>query len=161
MNLAFKTTISGKPTNFVEKIWEGFLQKGIQFKAKEMQIGMKALPEDYKIKTFSPKIHTIRKDEKNRWKAGVMIDFFINPRQKNMFRFAPRVTVSSIQQIKIFHQTHSLGNEAFIYVDSKRLRGNDIKTLAINDGFESVEDFLDYFKEDFIGKIIHWTNLQY
>ncbi|WP_379963976.1 hypothetical protein [Epilithonimonas sp. UC225_85] len=161
MILSFKTKINGKPTNFVEKIWEGFLQKGIQFKAVEMKIGMEALPEDYKVKTHHPKLHTIRKDEKNRWKPGNLIDFFINARTKDMFRFAPRIKVLSTQQIKIFHQKNSLENSAFVYMDDKRMREKQIETLAINDGFESVESFFEYFNEDFTGKIIHWTDLKY
>ncbi len=65
MILPFSTQLNGKPTYFVEKIWEAFLQKGIQFNAVEMKIGIEALPEGYKIKTNSPKIHTIREDKKN------------------------------------------------------------------------------------------------
>ena len=33
--------------------------------------------------------------------------------------------------------------------------------LAINDGFESLKHFFEYFNEDFEGKIIHWTDLKY
>lgn len=33
--------------------------------------------------------------------------------------------------------------------------------LAINDGFESIDDFFNYFNEDTTGKIIHWTDLEY
>ena len=157
MNLAFKTTINGKPTNFVEKIWEGFLQRGISFKAKEMQIGMKALPEEYKIKTFNPKLHTIRKDENSRWKAGIMIDFFINPRQKNMFRFAPRVPVVSTQLIVIIYNE----DQRNVFVDGIKLCDKKIEDLAVNDGFENQIKFFEYFFEDFTGQIIHWTDLQY
>jgi len=36
-----------------------------------------------------------------------------------------------------------------------------LKTLARNDGFESVDDFFKWFNADFQGKIIHWTDFKY
>jgi hypothetical protein len=40
---------------------------------------------------------------------------------------------------------------------------DEIEELAINDGFDSVADFWDYFSSygDFEGRIIHWTDLTY
>lgn len=165
MILSFKTNIDKKPTNFVEKIWEGFLQRGIQFKASEMKIGMTALPEDYKIKTFIPKLHTIRIDEKDRWRPGVIIDFFINPRTKKMFRFAPRVPVVSTQ--KLFLTYFPVSDRIVAQIDGKRLKADKLIVLSQNDGFDNYEDFKNYFKP-FISsgnptpfKLIHWTDLQY
>lgn len=44
----------------------------------------------------------------------------------------------------------------------QRWNGTDlIEKIAINDGFDSVDDFFSWFKDDFTGKIIHWTNLKY
>lgn len=37
----------------------------------------------------------------------------------------------------------------------------EIKQLAINDGFEDVENLIAYFNKVFTGKIIHWTDLRY
>ena len=175
MILPFSTQLNGKPTYFVEKIWEAFLQLGIQFKADEMKIGIEALPEGYKIKTNSPKIHTIREDKKNRWKAGVMIDFFIHTRTKDMYRFAPRVKVVSVQKIEITYfdeqnpkftaQLSKIAaeyyNEVEVVVDNEVLNAKAINELAQNDGFDTIEDFFAYFNEDFTGKIIHWTDKRY
>ena len=163
MILSFKTKINGKPTYFPEKIWEGIIQKGIQFKASEMKIGMEALPEDYKVKTHHPKLHTIRKDEKNRWKRGIMIDFFINARTKDMFRFAPRIPIVSIQQIEIIHiENHpDYIDHVSIKIDGCRISKEKELELAINDGFENLNSFLEYFNEDFKGKILHWTDFKY
>ena len=36
-----------------------------------------------------------------------------------------------------------------------------MKDLARNDGFDSIQAFFEWFKEDFEGKIIHWTDLRY
>jgi len=107
-----------------------------------------------------PKLHTIREDKKNLWKAGNDIHFVINNRTPQRFQFAPVVKCVSTQRIEILHGLKS-DKQAFVAVDGKTLHISDIKRLAINDGFDSVDDFFAWFKEDFKGKIIHWTNLKY
>ena len=167
MILSFKTKINGKPSLFIEKIWEGFFRNDF-FDGKDTEFincyelhkekfgeTWDELPAEERLEF--PKIHTIRKDEKNRWKTGVMIDFFINTRQKNMFRFAPRVPVVSVQMIGIYHLEKSIE----VCVDGTYLFPFEIEELAINDGFENVEEFFEYFNETFHGKIIHWTNFKY
>lgn len=173
MILPFSTQLNGKPTYFVEKIWESILQKGIQFKTFEMKIAIGALPDDYKIKTHKPKIHTIREDKNNRWKPGVLIDFFINTRTKNMFRFAPRIPVVSVQKIQIAWSGGEINtidiwidNECYVAnyspdYNSSKQRQQRMESIAYNDGFDSVEDFLAYFNTDFSGKLIHWTDKKY
>lgn len=162
MVLSFKTQINGKPTYFVEKIHSGLLQngiidfEGISFEDQNFNLN--------KMAESQPKLHTIRKDEKNRWKKGRIIDFFINSRQKNMFRFAPRIPVVSIQKIKIKHVKNDPDylDHTSVDVDDKRLLQKDaLLHLAQNDGFECFADFAAYFSEDFEGIIIHWTDLKY
>lgn len=88
MILSFKTKINNKPTYFPSKIWCGLIDKKIAKNFNDFYyncIEMQMLGYTASL-CLTPKITTIRKDEKNRWKAGVMIDFFINARQKNMFR---------------------------------------------------------------------------
>ncbi|MGM8362114.1 hypothetical protein ACSV4D_09390 [Flavobacterium sp. ARAG 55.4] len=164
MILPFSTQLNGKPTYFVEKIWETIFQKGIQIKMGEfLELAREALPKNYIVGTHNPKLHTIRKDEKDRWKKGTMIDFFINCRQKDIFRFAPRIPVVSTQKIHVFYITDApyCYNEPSIYIDDKILPNDKWLTLAQNDGFDTIEDFFAYFNEDFKGKIIHWTDLKY
>ncbi|MFI5142060.1 MAG: hypothetical protein ACHQII_06855, partial [Bacteroidia bacterium] len=36
-----------------------------------------------------------------------------------------------------------------------------VEQLAYNDGFDNVEAFLNYFKDGFTGKLIHFTDLKY
>lgn len=179
MILPFSTQLNGKPTYFVEKVWEAILTKGIQCNAVELaQIGSKALTKEYVIGTNKPKLHTIREDKNDRWKAGTKIDFFINCRQPTMFRFAPVLPVVSTQKIEIVNSGGIL-NYASIYIDGelflknynphqviKGVKSDDEKEekiikLAQNDGFDTIEDFLAYFNKDFKGKIIHWTDLKY
>jgi len=37
----------------------------------------------------------------------------------------------------------------------------ELDRLALNDGFESYDEFLTFFKEDFTGNLIQWTNFKY
>lgn len=178
MILPFSTHINKKETLFVDKIIEGLISNNIITEKQYDQSVQNYIDADYDFHWFTKeikgKIHTIRKDENNRWKVGTMIDFFINSRTKDMFRFAPRVPVVSIQKIKIKYFWHSLdyNKKVEVYVDNcflgqyyfNKVNPNgesELIKLAQNDGFDSVEDFFNYFNEDFEGKIIHWTDLKY
>lgn len=187
MILPFSTQINGKPTYFVESIWEGLMR--YIFEEDQEYISYLNLykrtfgeywdwfPEDHQ-RLENPKIHTIRKDKKDRWKPGTKIDFFINCRQKNMFRFAPVLPVVSVQEIFMTRRGSLL--EISIAKVGSYIGGNDfqlnakqIEELALNDGFDNYEDFSKYFidaiekngkatgKYFFSGKIIHWTYFKY
>lgn len=195
MILPFSTQLNGKPTYFVEKILKGLYEyycqdpnhvipnsnsyNWLKVISDCLYESGKKLGYEYaedilrKQDEVCPKLHTIRKDEKNRWKAGVLIDFFINTRTKDMFRFAPQVPVVSTQKINIFwiqdqkgNLTHSRlvqkrYNWVDVIIDGFILEVEQIKELAQNDGFDTVEEFFAYFNHDFSGKIIHWTDKKY
>lgn len=174
--------LTKRATFFVEKVWEGFLQLGIQANASELcDLGLKALSRNYTVKTHAPKIHTIREDKTNRWKVGMMIDFFINSRTKKAFRFAPRVPVISLQKIvvkrtdhismndypgQMYIQTITIANVDYfrsflVTIDGNLQTVKRLGLLASNDGFDSLDDFFNWFCDDFEGKIIHWTDIKY
>lgn len=165
MILPFSTELNGKPTIFIEKIWEGLLRDIFPtdlefieyFDSHKNKFGKSwdELPENLRLE--NPKIHTIRKDSKDRWEENVAIDFFINTRQPSMFRFAPRLPVKSIQFIGIIHYRDA----PEVNIDGRYLFPTEIEILAKNDGFNSSKEFFEYFKEDFHGKIIHWTDFKY
>lgn len=167
MILGFSTQLNGKPTHFVEKIHKGFRLKELNMKAGiDPNIHY---PIDYNFVAKDKvhhKIHTIRDNKKDRWQVGTKIDFFINCRQPNMFRFAPVLPVVNTQKILI---TYTEANKAMVFIDDKcfymqdfSLEGNyKMLHLAQNDGFDTTEDFFAYFSKDFTGKIIHWTDLKY
>lgn len=188
MILSFKTQINGKPTCFIEKIWEGLFRNNFfagedteflkYFDLYEEKFGnpWDELPGEKRLEI--PKIHTIREDKNDRWEKGKMIDFFINARQKDMFRFAPRIPVVSTQDIFMTHRGSDL--EITIAKVGSYMGGDDFMLdcfqqgiLAKNDGFDDYEDFRNYFinaiEENgektgnywFSGKIIHWTNFKY
>lgn len=168
MILPFSRQLNGTPTYFVEKIHKGFRLKELIMKAGiDPRIHY---PPNYNYVAkdkLAHKIHTIREDKKERWKPGTKIDFFINCRQKDMFRFAPVLPVVTVQKVEIvyYHNretlTLDLPQKKGVIVDEKPLMRSEIEQLAQNDGFDSIEDFFAYFNEDFTGKLIHWTKLKY
>lgn len=185
MNLAFRTTwpkdmpehMSGKPTYFVEKIWTGF------------PIKTELWDQDYEKQYYDqegwlekgicphPKIHTIRQDKTDRWFDDNLIHFVINQRKPNQQRFAPIIPCKSVQHIEILYEENDEKRICKVYVDFKIvgtatwniigfdhdpvIQGPKLVALAINDGFDTVLDFLSWFKEDFKGKLIHWTDKIY
>lgn len=172
MILSFKTKINGKPTYFPEKIIAGLYEKNIvtfhEGCSFLLDYKNKVRPELLFNTLITPahkgqsKIHTIRKDNKNRWKPGMMIDFFINARQKDMFRFAPKIPLKDKQRI---YMTYIQGRFE-VSVDDRYMYWKDIEQIAINEGFDSYEDFRDYFISEMVddyygGYILHWTDFKY
>ncbi|WP_456867566.1 hypothetical protein [Galbibacter sp. BG1] len=173
--------MAGNNTYFPEKILASLLIKSEKGKLKQGEvpgfisdyskfIGHSNTDETLKIiDKVKPKIHTIRGDEKNRWGMETIIDFFINVRTKNMFRFAPKLPCTSTQEIKIRYETNeddkaSITIDGVLKYDSLFTTKKEEKWLeefVTNDGFDSIEDFFAWFKNDFTGKIISWTELKY
>lgn len=167
MILSFKTKNAGKPTYFVEKIHSGLLQN-------ELLQGFD-LGDDHEFDldvlcSCEPKIHTLREDLNDRWKVGLMIDFFINARQKNMFRFGPKIPVVRTQKVNILEMDwartelcyHTKKEKIFsIIVDGVRLTTEQIEVFSKNDGFDNAEHFFEWFSSDWSGKLIHWTDFRY
>ncbi|HFG0576724.1 hypothetical protein [Flavobacterium psychrophilum] len=164
MILGFSTKLNGKETFFVEKIILGLLEKSI-ITYREAQIALN-IPFPHTI-LVNPKLHTLRDDLKDRWHESIMIDYFINVRTKNMFRFAPRVPVVSTQEV---FMTHYHSDIIQITIDDKELVSYAERLkFAINDGFDNWEDFFKFFypkiksapEELYKPKLIHWTDLRY
>jgi hypothetical protein len=112
------------------------------------------------------KKHTIREDKPNRWRAGRKIQLATGVRSKNYNQYGEEVC-KSVQEVWIFNKE----NYRAIFVDTKLMfEQNDqhtfhpdfMKHFAINDGFDTVAEFWEFFnKREFFGKIIHWTDLKY
>lgn len=168
MTLAFSTELNKKPTYFVEKILSGLMDNYLM---------PKIVANDFLSKYFDkytgrcitlsnakPKIHTMRVDEHDRWKAGTLIHFVINNRTPSRYQFAPVIKCVSEQKVIIkywYDNDTQLFTIPMILINGRVLTNKEIDELAINDGFESVIDFLAYFNTDWSGKLIHWTNKKY
>lgn len=168
MTLSFQTHVDGKPTYFVEKIWKGLYMHHFDTHAKEHHdYGQKRIEkfgESIYVGVLDcPKIHTIREDKTNRWKKGNKIHFVIHNRTKDRFQFAPVIECTGVQKVRI------MPKDKKVYIQYSIHRGKSlwklpdyvIEDLAINDGFDSVEDFWAFFDKPFSGKIIHWTEYSY
>lgn len=174
MTLSFKTSIDGQPTYFVQKIWAGlFVNKdSLQIGIIECTLWLNdCINNGHFDRSFLTskgiKIHTIRADTKNRWRLGMSIHFVIKNRTPQRFQFAPTIPVKAIQEIYIRWS----GAVVYVYLDGKvfytnltnepEMLNHRMLFLAKNDGFDSIEAFLQYFNSDFKGKIIHWTDFTY
>jgi hypothetical protein len=182
MILSFKTKfkkpgtpIDGKPTHFKELILGYDWNNSIII--------------DDKVRL--PKLHTIREDKPNRWHEGLTIHMAYGHRTKQYDQFNKghdRIsTVTGIQAIRIEHvlgptvgmNTNYFYNHAYqkkhqkapggvtmfhtckMFIDDVEMSIDQMKELAVNDGFESLDNFFDWFSEPFVGKIIHWTDITY
>lgn len=185
MILGFKTKFrNGSPTQFPEKILAG-QRFNIRYDSellKEFEdawaVGPYAIIKTHR---FMPKWHTIREDVDDRWKTGMDIHFMTGVRTRNAHRFAPIVKVTAVQKIEIVASKSdttldkdrydiaymtSMGevvNLGFkVLIDDRVIRPDVINTLAINDGFCHINEFLSWFGfESFKGKIIHWDSVRY
>jgi hypothetical protein len=173
MILSFSTKFpNGTPTRFIEKIWDGLINNNL-VSVREFTTFLNNYVDKFNDVWdstdggfFNPKLHTIRKDEHSRWKPEMKIHFTVFNRSKNSFQFAPVIECKSVQKIEIqylpltFNWVHKLPYPVSVTIDGNS--ANDrIEELALNDGFDSIADFLDWFNTDFTGKIIHWTDLKY
>lgn len=109
------------------------------------------------------KVHTIRPDEKDRWKAGNKIHFAAGPYKKG--RVFYEAVCTSVQTIQIRWINIGILPLLIIVVDGRRLGGLEIAEFALNDGFPDTEQFMLWddwtFSKSFKGKLIHWTDLKY
>ena len=165
-------SLAGQPNYFIEKIWLSLLSdKEYCNQIYDYEKRHVELFDDY-FETpdygLESKLHTIREDKTNRWKAGNDIHFVINNRTKDRFQFAPIVKCKSVQNIEIKEMIMTARPNCMIEdkiytvkVDNKYLSENEIDNLAINDGFPDTKSFFRFFKNGFKGKIIHWTDLKY
>ena len=178
MILPFSTKMSnGKfwvKTYFIDKIWDcieeyklvdNLLIVSTDYIEAYLKKFGKQWDHDPEIK---PKLHTIREDAKNRWKAGNKIHFVVFNRSKNQVQFAPVLPCISTQNIEIKWEVIGDIKKASIYVDElpvgtyiNSYSSGICRVLAKNYGFNDVDDFFAWFSEDFTGKIIHWTDLKY
>jgi len=144
MTLSFREFIGGRPTFFPEKILQG-IDNGNEYNLHHCRF---------------PKIHTIRADPKKRWRVGMDIHFVIKNRTPQRYQFAPVMKVLAIQQIEIEWIN---GTKPCVVIDGGHFYNPIVGIdegmihLAINDGFDSLEKFFEYFRTDFTGIIIHWT----
>ena len=114
MILPFSNKFSdGAPTFFAEKIISSNIIKNesdfINFYMKKPDYYGKLIFIDtigINKKQYNPKLHTIRTDEKNRWKHGNKIHAVYHNRSKKQFQFIPTFKCTGVQKIEIYYKIH-------------------------------------------------------
>lgn len=171
MTLSFSTkwpvrmqSCAGQPNFFIQKIWMTIPGATLGLLSDYYSAYMDKF--GYCWDASQPpraKAHTIRRG--HRWKPGMKIHMAINNLTANRFQFAPIVQCVSVQDIEIKHTGYAPNYPLVMVHNGKHLINplgyDEICQLAINDGFETIDQFFEYFNEDFEGQIIHWTPLRY
>lgn len=97
------------------------------------------------------KIHTAR-TAKRQIRSGARLQLAVD-----RFRPTRRVVLDTIcvstQELTI--------SGLDVSIDGIRIESLQKKELAVNGGFESVEQMLDYYGDSYSGTIIHWTKKKY
>lgn len=112
------------------------------------------------------KIHTIREDKHNRWKPGKLMHMATGVRTKNYNCFCKTYLVN-VKKISIKWQGTTITikiddsikvnfNTATNWSNHSNNGYDFLLQLAKNDGFEGIEDFIQWFNTDFEGKILQW-----
>lgn len=152
---------------FVEKIHQGLYQNNIVDGVEVLFPYVRQIIEkgylDMMKRVENPKILAIQKGQ--RCQSGDEIRFMITNYLSIPLQFAPTIECTGVQHIQMLHYKGEkypliiIHNQVLDYdlADDRPILDN----LAINDGFSSFKEFLQYFSEDFEGQIIHWTNLRY
>ena len=185
MTLAFSTQINGKPNYFPEKIIIGLYIEGTISISKAVELlreynKINPLPEELlyidtfrnNFSNYKSKLHTIRVDAHDRWKQGNKIHPVINNRTPQRFQFVDDIPCTGTQSFQILWEdnipTVYIGETKdslmpFFILEEKGVIVYDegMSELAQNDGFDTMEDFFNYFNTDFTGKLIHWTDKRY
>jgi hypothetical protein len=115
------------------------------------------------------KIHTFRNKRKVRPKVGETIHMYTGLRTKQCSKILGEYIFKSSQPIRM---TIRLNDTGFILKlkigDKHRWILEELETMAINDGFENLYCFVNYWtdgfnkrKVAFSGECIHWTDLTY
>ena len=131
----------------------------------------KQIPTQFKEQIFvGLKIHSIREDKRNRWKAGVLIEMTYDDRTPDCEIFHNETCTGTqrfeIEEMVMYSSEHCFVTESEklfkISVDGRPLLLSEMEELASNDGFVNIGDLLIWFGEkNFTGKIIHWTDFRY
>jgi hypothetical protein len=119
------------------------------------------------------KIHTIRTDRTERWKKGQIIHFWrgnprntkANPKPHQFHESACR----SVQDIQMSWECDEMGERNIVVkVDNRKLSPSECQILAVNDGFDNLDQMIDWFDQQtqpditsFRGRLIHWTKYTY
>lgn len=113
------------------------------------------------------KIHSMREDQHNRWKAGMGIQFYTGARTKNMKKLREDGICLGLQKVHLYQGSVGI----MVVIDGRCLDADEVLVLACNDGFKNTEPWMRFFIPEipssisdmnrWHGRIIHWTDKKY
>lgn len=149
------------------------------------EVGLVSQPKPFEVKTtFKPKRHTIREDKSGRWRKGMKIQMVYRGKHYSIAdhfnKDVPELShCKDVQRITIHWRrpkfmekkygdniptfTLKVKNQyLYVTIDGKLIGHKTLKELAINDGFESIAEFLQYFRKTIKNwSLIHFTDFKY
>ncbi|MHA3788298.1 hypothetical protein ACX0HA_08830 [Flavobacterium hauense] len=154
--------LGGLPTDFKAKLWQGFAKMDLNNlkSSKYIQHLQRLTPAEIAlVGHVNPKYHTIRTDENDEIHPGTEIHFL----DDLDLIIAPSLECTNTQTIMIdrIGCTGFWRLDAVVSVDGRVLQNWEVLTLSRNEGFDSPDDFFEWFDTDCIKKIIHWTEIKY
>lgn len=121
---------------------------------------------------YAPKRHTIRGGQ--RFKAGDWLHMATGVRTKKYSQFNKGIyDLAKVKSVQRFDLTFRSKDVVALYIDKKLkyCKNGDhvfecepgwLKTFAVNDGFNDVDQFFRWFKQSVRnGQVIHWTETKY
>jgi len=154
--------MGGLPTDFKAKLWQGFAKMDLNNlnSSKYIEYLKRLTPAEVAlIGHVNPKLHTIRTDENDEIHPGVEIYFF----DDLDLIIAPPLECTHTQKIMIDRVgcTGFWRMDVVVSIDGRVLQHWEVLTLSRNEGFDSPDDFFEFFDKDCMKKIIHWTKIKY
>lgn len=106
------------------------------------------------------KIHTIRKDESNRYQPGKTLHMATGIRTKKCNIFLIKRIIKT-QPLRVVREE----NKVYFFLGDKRVSRTTADRIAKNDGFKNSTELVawidDFYSLPFDGKLIHWTKKIY
>lgn len=116
------------------------------------------------------KIHTLREDRNKVYKVGTELHMATGVRTKNYFCFNDSHIIRAIQEPVLIVMDEETGLLSIV-VSRRKLVHEQKKMFISNDGFDNVDDFIEWFfprglngrrkKTLWSGRLIHWTDYKY
>lgn len=118
------------------------------------------------------KIFTMRKRRKVRPKLGETLHMYTGLRTKKCELITNKKCLVSIQNARVLIEETVTGYTVRVYVDGRHLSEMELRHFAMNDGFQSVEQFCRYWlqipgkktlkkRTAALMEMYHWTSFKY
>jgi hypothetical protein len=131
---------------------------------------LNGLPNNYDLKHLlvtgvvlprrPEKLHTIRRSARMKKGTKLSLRVWTGLPYRSPQRMFVETECTGVQKIHIWQD--SFGGR-YVVVDDRDeiLSDGMVERLALNDGFENVDQFFSWFGFEFTGYIIHWHDLKY